>query len=197
MSDKIRSWDSVRRRWMPDSHVWDGLKTIPIETARNEVLDLCDGIDQLRAALAAATQRADAAEADRNIFYGEATRANARENDAIKRNAAVEAALAAATAERDHARRHVELLREELDAVPVAALDALADSAAAVPAKIIEWLAWSTLGAHWQPADSPCPDCGANALAVAIHADGTIEQWLCDACGYVAAEKSKVQLCAD
>jgi len=103
------------------------------------------------------------------------------------------AALAAATAERDHARRHVELLREELDAVPVAALDALADSADAVPAKIIEWLAWATLGAHWQPADQPCPDCGADALAVAVHADGTIEQWLCDECGYVAAPKDQVQ----
>lgn len=157
-------------------------------------------IDQLRAALAAATQRADAALDAVEGLNSELNKLHVAWNEKQiawlqekARADAAEAKLAAVTAERDHARRHVELLREELDAVPVAALDALADSADAVPAKIIEWLAWSTLGAHWQPADSPCPDCGANALAVAIHADGTIEQWLCDACGYVAAEKSKVQ----
>lgn len=48
-------------------------------------------LDALKALADAATQRAEAAEADRNIFYGEATRANARENDAIKRNAELEA----------------------------------------------------------------------------------------------------------
>lgn len=122
-------------------------------------------------------------------------------NKMAELSAALAAALAAATQraeaaerERDQARRHVELLREELDAVPVAALDALADNADDVPGKVSEWLAWATLGAHWQPADQPCPDCGANALAVAVHADGTIEQWLCDECGYVAAPKDQVQL---
>lgn len=115
-------------------------------------------IDQLHAALAAATQR----------------------------NAELERA-------RDFARRHIELLNEQLDAVPVVALDALLDDADDVPANVTEWLAWATLGALWQPAEQPCPDCGADALVVAIHADGTIDQWLCQECGYVAAEKSEVQ----
>lgn len=84
MNDKTQPWESVRRRWQPDSHVWDGLDSIPIETARNEVLDLCDGIDAMR-------QRAEAAETKCDIAYGEATRANARENDAIKRAEAAEA----------------------------------------------------------------------------------------------------------
>lgn len=53
--ERIEPWDSVRRRWQ-DSHAWDGLESIPIETARNEVLDLCDGIDAWR-------QRAEAGEA--------------------------------------------------------------------------------------------------------------------------------------
>jgi hypothetical protein len=52
----IQAWESVRQRWQPDSHVWDGVESIPIETARNEILDLCDGIDAMR-------QRAEAAEA--------------------------------------------------------------------------------------------------------------------------------------
>jgi ribosomal protein S27AE len=105
---------------------------------------------------------------------------------ATQRNAELERA-------RDFARRHIELLNEQLDAVPVVALDALLDDADDVPANVTEWLAWATLGALWQPAEQPCPDCGADALVVAIHADGTIEQWLCQECGYVAAEKSEVQ----
>lgn len=53
---ELQAWDFVRRRWQPESHVWDGFDSIPIETARNEVLDLCDGIDYWR-------KRAEAAEA--------------------------------------------------------------------------------------------------------------------------------------
>jgi hypothetical protein len=48
-------WQIIQTRWEPDSPVWQGLDSIPIETARNEILDLCD-------AVTAATQRAEAAE---------------------------------------------------------------------------------------------------------------------------------------
>lgn len=83
-------------------------------------------------------------------------------------------------------RRHVELLKEELDSVPVAKIRRLYDDAEDNQADIGHWLSWAEFGAHWQPADEPCPDCGADALAVAAYPDGTIEQWLCDECGYVA-----------
>jgi hypothetical protein len=62
----IQAWESVRQRWQPDSHVWDGVESIPIETARNEVLDLCDGIDAMR-------QRAEAAEAECNRLRAQIT----------------------------------------------------------------------------------------------------------------------------
>lgn len=52
MSETIQPWDMVRRRWEPDSHTWYGMESIPIETARNEILDLCDGIDAANHALA-------------------------------------------------------------------------------------------------------------------------------------------------
>lgn len=99
-----------------------------------------------------------------------------------------EAELAAWRRRSTKAERHVELLKKELDSVPVAALSILADAVDDTPDDVTQWLAWAELGAHWQPADQPCPDCEANALAVAVHADGEIEQWLCEECGYVAAE---------
>jgi ribosomal protein S27AE len=116
--------------------------------------------DQLRADLAAANARAEVAEAELAAWRRRSTKAE----------------------------RHVELLKKELDSVPVAALSILADAVDDTPDDVTQWLAWAELGAHWQPADQPCPDCEANALAVAVHADGEIEQWLCEECGYVAAE---------
>lgn len=53
---ELQPWFFVRQRWQPESHVWDGFASIPIETARNEILDLCDGIDHWR-------KRVEAAEA--------------------------------------------------------------------------------------------------------------------------------------
>ena len=53
---ELALWQIIQKRWEPDSPVWRGLDSIPIETARNEIMDLCD-------AIVAATQRAEAAEA--------------------------------------------------------------------------------------------------------------------------------------
>lgn len=148
-------------------------------------------LDQLRIALAAATQRAEAAEATANEYAEHIRSLRETVTAARAEFAAANARAKAAERERDLARRHVELLREELDAVPVAALDALLDTLPADciwPAEIDSWLAWATIGAHWQPADGLCPDCGADTLALAVHADGKIEQWLCEECGYVAAQ---------
>ncbi len=149
------------------------------------------GNAELRAALAAAelslqliaADNRDLEDAHRRIAELEAKLAAA-----IARAEAAEAELAAWRRRSTKAERHVELLKKELDSVPVAALSILADAVDDTPDDVTQWLAWAELGAHWQPADQPCPDCEANALAVAVHADGEIEQWLCEECGYVAAE---------